>query len=279
MNTIVRWTIYLAAALAVGPLAGALTGWLRAPDGSGFATPLVSTAPLVGLAAGLLAAMLALAAGFIATRHMGSRAGMLTAGLVLAWAAWRTGTVDQIIRANDSGAVLWRLAAEGAIFGAVAVALSFALQVVERLEREDSPVNAGASAPGRWRASAAPVAAGVLAGAVAAWFVAQTPLKGQTIAAAIISSVFGAAAARLVDVRAPLATLAVPVAVLAVLGPLSGVVVGASPTVLVAGRNGTLFPLANILPLDWIAGGMLGIPLGVAWASSLIDKRTESVQG
>ncbi len=279
-KAILRWTIYLAAVLVVGPLAGAMTAWLRAPDGGTHATPLVSTSPVLGLAAGLGAVGVALAAGFIAVRHLGAKPAMSTAGLVLAWAAWRTGTIDQIVRQNDSAGVLWMLAAEGAIFGLAGVLMPLLIGLIERLDQDDdAPTSAAAAESVRgafnWKSMGGPVVAGVIAGGIVAWAVAQTPLKGQAVAAAILGAVFASAAARLVDVRASLPTLAMPVAILAVLGPLSGIVMGASTNLLVAGRNGALFPLANILPLDWIAGGLLGIPLGVAWANSLIEKRAE----
>lgn len=272
----IRWTLYLAAVLAVGPFVGALTAWLRAPDGGSDATPLVSTSPALGLAAAIAAVLAALIVGVIGARLVGAKAGMSAAGLVLAWAAWRTGTIDQIIRGNGTGDVLWRLAAEGVIFGVAGVALAFVVAALARADHEDKEAHAGAPArrlsPG---AMAGPVIAGVIAGGAAAWLIAQTPLKGQAFAGAVVGAMFAAAAGRLIDMRAGLATLAIPVAVLAILGPLSGIVMGASPNMLVAGRNGALFPLANILPLDWIAGGLLGIPLGIGWAASLVEKRVE----
>jgi hypothetical protein len=37
-----------------------------------------------------------------------------------------------------------------------------------------------------------------------------------------------------------------------------------------------MFTLSWIAPLDWIAGGLIGVPLGVSWAASLIDKRVKA---
>ncbi len=271
-KAILRWIIYFGAVLAVGPIAGATTAWLRGPDGGTEATPLVSVSPVLGLGAGMLGVFLALCVGLVGARAVGVKAGMSAAGLVLAWAAWRTGTVDQIIRANHSGRVLLPRRTAG-----VGVALLLArLGTADhhdgsegRLDAEQGPRAFGLDT----KHLAGPIAAGLVAGGAVAWAVAQTPLKGQAVAGAIIGSIFAAAAGRLVDYRAALPTLAIPIALLAVLGPLSGTVMGASPDLLVGGRNGALFPLANILPLDWIAGGLLGIPLGVAWAGSVMEKR------
>jgi hypothetical protein len=270
-SAIIRWTMYMAALLVVGPIAGLCTGWLRAPDGSSFAAPFASTEPVLGTVAAFGALALALVLGAVAGRLEGIRAGFTTAGLVVAWAAWRTGPVDQIVRANDSAGVLGRLAAEGLLFGAAGVALAVAISAVSK---RDSHHLGGRLLAGT--SGLAAIGVGVLAGAAIAWLVARTPLKGQAVAAAITGGVAIGAAGRLADLSATLPSLCIPIAVLAILGPLSGLVVGAgnAASLLTAGRNGTLFPLANILPLDWIAGGLLGIPLGVTWAASMIEKRT-----
>jgi hypothetical protein len=31
------------------------------------------------------------------------------------------------------------------------------------------------------------------------------------------------------------------------------------------------------VPLDWIAGGLLGAPIGLAWAASLVERQVEKV--
>ena len=116
-------------------------------------------------------------------------------------------------------------------------------------------------------------AIGLAAGALAAWLVAVTPLKGQDVMAAVAAGAAAAAAARLADIRVPLAPVAVPLAVLAVLGPVAGLVLSGSGDVVAASYQGALAPIAQITPLDWIAGALLGIPLGAGWAGSMIEKR------
>src|SRR5260221_641047 len=61
-----RWTIFLLCLCIVGPAAGALTGALRASDGSHAASPLFCTSPAIGLATGLAALGLALVMGLLA---------------------------------------------------------------------------------------------------------------------------------------------------------------------------------------------------------------------
>jgi hypothetical protein len=120
--------------------------------------------------------------------------------------------------------------------------------------------------------------AGILAGGAGAFLVAASPLKGQAIGAAIIGAVCVGIAGRLVEVRAPLPTLMVPVAVLSALGPLVGALLaGGGEAGLATVYRGAIFPISQIVPMDWLAGGFVGVPLGVAWAASMVEKRTVSV--
>jgi len=115
----------------------------------------------------------------------------------------------------------------------------------------------------------------IIAGAAAGWFIGVNPHKGQAVFAAIAAGVIGGAAGRLVDFEVSLPSLMLPIVVLAVLGPLSGYAMagGGGAQVVQAAYKGTLFPLANITALDWIAGALLGIPMGVAWAGSMTEKK------
>jgi hypothetical protein len=273
LESTLRWTIYLAAAFVFGPIAGTLTGSLHATDGSHSATPLVCASPSSGLLMGLAAMGIALVVGLVAARLLGAAPGMTAAGIVVAWAAWRTGDVDELIRTAQSGRPLTILAAEGAIFGCLAVAMCLAIVIVA----PDGKAVAPPTLRDRfWGGPTTPVAVliALFAAGVAAWFVGVTPLKGQAVFAAIAAGTLAAAAGRLADFRLPLASLSIPIAALAVVGPLAGMAIAGSQAVVQMSYKGTLFPLANIAPLDWVAGGLLGIPQGVSWAGSMIEKKS-----
>lgn len=282
-NSIIRWTIYLSAAFIFGPFAGSLVGSLRAFDGSHNATPLLCTSPGTGLLMGLAACGIALAVGLVAARLLGAAPGMSAAGLVLAWAAWKTGEVDQLIRTAQSATPLRMLSFEGAIFGFIAVVLAFAIALISHHDGMDPHHVEGdkkrpALLAGEGRASLMVLPIAFFAAAVAAWFIGISPLKGQAVFAAIAAGVLGAAAGRLANIHIPIPMLIIPIAALAIIGPLSGEalassVPGGPPAVVATAYKGALFPLANISSLDWIAGGLLGIPLGVAWAGSMIEKK------
>lgn len=280
-NSVTRWSIYLIALFIAGPAAGALVGSVRATDG-GPASPLVSAAPMTGLAFALIALFIALAIGIIAAKLLGTGAGMTAAGVVVAWTAWRTADVDQLIRTAHSGSPLTRLAIEGVVFGIAGLLVTFACWTFGRLRDGRAPRPADGPAPLAQvkkllssKAGMLSVLVGIVVGGVAAWLIAATPLKGQAVFAAIAAGAFAAAAVRLVDFEAPIPAMFLPILLLAVIGPLTGLMLAGSGGVLATSYKGALFPLANISPLDWIAGGLLGIPLGISWAGSMIEKRTQ----
>ncbi|QKK07956.1 MAG: hypothetical protein HND58_07050 [Planctomycetota bacterium] len=115
---------WILALFVLGPIAGHLTGSLRAPDGSAQATLLVSTAPAVGILAGAVTLLFALAVGVFASHLNGCRSGLNAAGIVVAWAAAQTATIDGILRRTQSDAPLIALAVEGLIFGLFAVPIA-----------------------------------------------------------------------------------------------------------------------------------------------------------
>ena len=261
---ITRWTIYLLCLCIVGPAAGAMVGMLRAADGSHVASPLFCTTPLLGIGVALTAMGLALVMGLLAGKLVNVSAGYTAAGLVLAWAAWGSGEVHTMIRSSQSGGPLLAQAAEGAIFGILTIAIAFAIWKFGTHEEHG---------PGQVKGLSASLPVGIFAGALAAWLIAISPLKGQAVFGAIAAGVGVAAAARLMDPKVALAPLAIAMAALAILGPLSGYAMAGGQAVHAA-YKGSLFPLANITALDWIAGALLGLPLGAAWAGSMMEKKS-----
>lgn len=274
-----RWAIFLSALLAVGPAASFFLLPLRAPDGALAATPLMTSDPIAGLGRGVVAMLIALAMGLLACRIAGFRSALSAVGIVLAWMAWRTGGVDQVLRSAGSASALKTLAFEGAIFGLMALALAVILaqvgRVVEQAEEGDigqgSPLAKAGVGSAKSLAIYLPIA--VIVGGAAAWIVAATPIKGQAIFGAVLGGVAVAAAGRLLTPRMPLAIMLLPIAVLATISPIVGMLLASAADAHIDSYRGTLAPIAHVLPLDWIAGGFLGIPLGAAWATSMLDKQ------
>jgi len=268
MPRFIRGLLALVVAFAVvGPVAGLFVGSLRGIDGSGQATLLVGQSPFVGLVAGIVAFGLAAGAGAIGSRAAGLNVGLGCAGLVLSWAAWLSGQLDEIVVVSRQSPMP-ALILEGLIVAAMLVGVVW---VVRRFSSEDPEpeTEVGASA------IAVALTAGLAISATAAWVVAVEPLKGQTIGAAFAAGLVGAATARLVFLRLPgWTTVCIP-AVLVVLGPLATqALAGSGGDVVDAVFEGTLFRLGWLMPMDWAAGALVGIPIGLAWTDGVVGQQT-----
>lgn len=251
---------------------------VRAPDGGPDATPLTGADPVRGMLAGLAVLVIAAVLGLLAAWLTNARTAMTTVGLTLAWAAYRAGDVEPILRAAHSTGPLWRLAVEGAIFGVVSVALMIGIHAVTRREHQES-VHGEAAGLGRTlRATfggpgvVMSVFAAIVAGGGVAWVVANTGMKGQTVWAALVAGLVGAAVGRLVDNRVPGSAFLIPAAVLAVVGPAAAAMALGGDIVATV-NGGGLFPVARVAPLDWVAGAFLGVPIGLAWTASMVDRK------
>lgn len=265
-KALLRWVMLGLAALVAGPAAGWLSGSLRAPDGGRDATALLSESPARGVAYLLGVVGIAGLLGVVTARLCSLKTGLFSAGLVLAWAAWAGGRVDGIVRRTQSGSCLWSLALEGAALGLVGMILGWIITRAAARHTEE-PKRAGA---GPVWLTGPPI--GIVVGGLAAWAFARSDLAGQAIVAATMAGLCGTLVGRVVIHRAPVASFLAVGAVLAVVGPVSGVVME-GPHLVESVYAGSVFPLSRLMPLDWLAGSFLGVPLGAAWAASMLEKR------
>lgn len=262
----IRGIVALAVAFAViGPIAGLLVGSLRGTDGGTQATILVGQSPVIGLVAGVFAFGLAALAGGIGSRAAGLNVGLGCVGLVLSWAAWLSGQLDEIVTVSRQSP-LQALILEGLIVSAM---LAGIVWVVRRFSSDDPDpeTEVGVSA------IVVALTAGVGISATAAWVIATEPLKGQTIGAAFAAGLVGAATARLVFLRLPgWSAVCIP-AVLVVLGPLATQALAGDVVDAVFERS--LFRLGWLMPMDWAAGALLGIPIGLAWTDGVVQQQID----
>ncbi len=265
-SAVIRWTAVALAAFVVGPVAGWLTGSLRAPDGAADATALLSTSPALGLVSTLAAVLLAVAYGHIVAKLQNFKWGMLCAGLIVAWAAWQSGRADAVIRRVQAPSALWLLAIEGLIYGFIGVVATYF--IVRASDNRAAGVDGD---EGTQQDSMKAAGVAVLAGAVVAWGVARSEMVGQTFGAAVAAGIVGTLVGRVVGHRAcvPASMLACPI--LAAASPAIGAVMHGQ-SVTEALYRGELFALARIMPLDWLAGMLIGVAVGVSWAGSMVEK-------
>ena len=277
LQAILRWTIPLLALFVLGPIAWLLTFNLRAPDGSGEVSLLVGRSPAQGALMGAGAMLLALVVGLLGARLLGGRRGLFSAGLVMAWAAAGTGHVDLILGRTNSSQTLWMLAAEGAMLTVLLVLCAWLILSIKPkpITLNSNPAPVVADEPrALFDSSTLPALGATLAAAgLVAWLLTFDTHKGQTITAVVIAAMVGTMIARILSQTVSPLIFIVAVAVLGIVGPAAATFIHPSvsgPTR--AALAGNLFALARPMPIDWIAGALIGVPLGLSWAGSLVEK-------
>lgn len=276
IDTTVRWSLYIGALIVLGPIAGWFMELSHAADGTA-GTVLVSASPVVGVLGLGLGSALAAGVGALAAWRCGLRPGLTCAGIVLAWMAGMSSGLTGA--AASAGEGPWGvLLAEGVLVGVCLVGIGVAVSWAAGRHRVP------ASAPNKPdesehtlsfnKRSIAALAAGVPAGAVAAWALALTDLKGQVIAAAALAAVALTMLVRLVDLKTPALGALAAGALLAVFGPAYAMALVPADGALAGAYAQTLPGIVLVTPLDWAAGVLLGTPIGLAWAASIV-KRAE----
>lgn len=280
-----KWAFVLAVLFLIGPAVSEPLRHLHDANGGRGLTLLTAKPLLGGLSAGLFVLAVAGVVGVIAARFLTLGIGYATAGFVVGWGAWRTGTADALIRRAADGP-LYIVAFEAlllAFFGVLITAL------MGRAAAKHQPGAAASKTTGllglavrseqqgpHTPALIMALVAGVAACAFAAWFVAISPLKGQAVAAAaaggLLAGFVGQMAAN--SQRASITPI-VPVLAVMVVGVASPVLAAMlyGDGITQKMYAGQMIPLARVLPLDWLAGALLGAPVGLGWSGVVLDER------
>lgn len=282
IDATVRWILYIVALVVLGPIAGLLMGLTDGPDGSA-GTALVSKSPIVGVISVLLGTILAAGLGALAAWRCGLRPGLTCAGIVMCWMAGMSASTFSTLSATGDAPWGWFIG-EGVLVALCLVGIGIAValaaqrhtpqpgehvtpQSTEAMESEHSLSFSGRAAAG--------VVIAAIAGGAAAWVLAVTDLKGQTIAAAAIAAIAIAVVIKLVDLKTPALGALAAAALLAIVGPAYAMATVPADTALAAAYAQALPGIVRLTPLDWAAGTLLGTPIGLAWAASIV-KRAET---
>lgn len=277
---IFRHILTALAVLAIGPIAGAIAGDVRLPGGANGATALTSESPARGALLLLIALAITGATGTLAARLYGTRQGLLCAGLVGAWVAWRQGTVEGVLINARSGGPLTQLAIEGLLVGAVTVVMVWMVMRAARSRDRAASAHNGRgaselpSALERLPAVAFSAALGATGAMLGSYLFGVEAIKGQTVFAAFIGSVCAGAAAQFVQPEGEHnggvgIGAFVGIACVAALAPVWAMWSHGS-LVAEAAFAGNLTRVANVGPVDWLAGALLGVPVGAAWAGAML---------
>ncbi|MEO1128803.1 MAG: hypothetical protein AAFX05_03735, partial [Planctomycetota bacterium] len=255
--------------LLVGPVCGMLVSSVPAGDGGSDATALLSAAPAMGLGMSILAIAIAGVLAIVVARLVGASDAMFCAGVALAWAATGSGRLTGIIRATGVDDPFTRLAVEGLLLGVLtALTCWLVLRICpfpdDGRDREIINTHSGIA-----------IGVGSVAGLAAGWLLAQAGSFGQAFAAAIGAGVASGIAARVAAFQAPLSALAMSIPVVATLGPLIGRALSGQDLVAEI-YAGQISSLARIMPFDWVAGMLIGLPIGASWAKMLVEHQPTS---
>ena len=287
LKSTLKWALLLGSLLAVGPLVATLMMRVNDVDGGRAVTFLVNgdlTAALMTLAV-LVGCVLTV--GVVAARLFGLSTAMACAGFIVAWTASAQGNLESIVRRAVGGEDLPKLAVEGllvtlaagvaaALFGRISAA-AHASAVKPSSDRSRGPLSllvTGDTA----RENPVPIllaslAAGVIVSAIGVWLIALSGARNQTLAAAILGGIAAGAVNQVLSAnRSFTLTPLVPILSIALLGLLAPLVVlgveGQGANLVARIYDGTVLNLARPVSLDWAAGALIGVPLGMSWAGS-----------
>ncbi|MFI4881969.1 MAG: hypothetical protein ACIAQU_05225 [Phycisphaerales bacterium JB064] len=282
LDVTIRWTLYIVALVVVGPIAGMLMELTSAQSGAA-GTPLVSASPVLGVIGLVLGMVLATGIGALSAWRCGLRPGLTCAGITLCWMAGMSSGLTSTIVAAGHGP-WWALIIEGVLVAigliGLGVALAFAAQhhtpsPTEHVTPQSSEAMASEHSLTFSPRSLAAIGVAAIGGAAAAWVLAVTDLRGQVIAAAALSAIAIGLLIKLVDIKTPAIAALAAAGLLAIASPAYALVAVPADTALAAAYAQTLPGLVLVTPLDWAAGVLLGTPIGLAWAASIV-KRAES---
>lgn len=274
MHTIRQWISRAIALAVIGPIASEFAVRAVATDGSGHHTLLSGLSAGTGALTLLVVCLLLALMGLLGHALGGRREAMLGMGFVLGWVAWTTGRLGQVYRLAPEPGTLVLLAIE------TLVLLLAVLVVVALISRNDEDDPISSFQPQRLLPLIRePAMLGALGGALAvaavvAWLFGRTDLPGQSTGVGFLAGIGAGVAGAMVagSMRAkdehtgtPFAPLMVGVMLCGVLAPIVGIVAPGAGALSELAMRGDLPGYLIVSPVAWVAGALLGVPVGHSW--------------
>ncbi len=267
-HAVISWVAMGTAFFVGGPVVSAVYGVGSSGTGGAGMNAMFAEPVMMGVAGLLGAVVVAGLIGVVCAKLCGVRAGYRCAGFALVWAAFDGGRIGDLLRHYEMPYT--GLAIEALIAGAVLVGAGV---VFDRMGRADGVEQEGKSERVAWALGLLIV---VVVGLVVSGVVARTEVFGQCLAATIMAGIAGTLVARLKFPRVPLVACFGGCVVLAVMLPVIAAEVEGSGGV----RDlflGHYLAVARPMPLDWLAGSLIGVPMGASWAASMVDRQPVGV--
>jgi hypothetical protein len=214
----------------------------------------------------LLAGMVAIAAG----RLVNSVVGLFVLGAGLFCLSMRLGTARDLV---FGGGALGLLVAESLLLAGLLLAVCTMMFRVAGPMEDIDPSPDGRE-PSPWGSHGLIAAlAGVLV-LPAVWFVAKSPMKGQVLGAVFVGGLLAGLVGRLVRPQVQPVLLFVSPIVFGAVGYVGAAAMTGGPLD-TAFIQRTLIPLALPMPIDYAAGSLLGVAVGLGWARSFLHHEGE----
>lgn len=276
LQALFKYATYAAAVLIAGPIIMMLARPLATESGLTEATLLTANsltqAIIVYVAAIILVTAISIVGGFLSTR----RVAMAAIGLALAWPAQTLGDVESIIRDAHTPSAISNVFTSFAIEGLLlALPLLIIMHIATKLGDINAPEELKAfpdPAPLISKDSALAIVVALAVGAVIIYFGMPTAYNGQALGISALAGAAGALAAHAAAPKASIATAYIGVLLVSVVAPLAAVFALAPADPLDALYSGQLMPVLLVHPWHVAAGAAIGVPVGDAWARSLIEK-------
>ena len=266
MAEAIRRNSALVIGLALAGLIFAMaSGTMTFHTGAAAASLIQAESPLMAGLAVIIALALALVIACVVGRMVNAVVGLFVLGGGLFVLAGRSGTIESLVFGGGS---LSLLALESLLWaGLVLLAAVVVFKVAGPLQ-DIEPEPSGRRP--HWLMSNEALicaGAGVLVLPVV-WVIAQSPMKGQVVAAATLGSVAAGLAGRLLSPHVQPILLFGSVCVFAGIGHMVGWAV--EEDIQAAIVAGTANPWSLPMPVDYAAGSLLGVALGLGWAKSFL---------
>ncbi|MGA1467268.1 MAG: hypothetical protein ACO38V_06475 [Phycisphaerales bacterium] len=264
-------TILVAGLLIGAVLLGLSVGSLASLRGVPGPTILSSVSPVSAVATILILLVPTTLIAIVVGRMLNAVVGLFVLGAALATLSMQCGTIEDLafgggsLRATAIESVGWAV-----LVGALAVIVLVGSGPLPDVPRRKDTWLAEFLDSG----SAVFLAVGLVALPVA-WLVVATPLKGQAIGGTILASAAVGFVGRLVAPRLqPALLFAMPV-----LAGAAGTLVASfslSGELADAFVSGSLSRLAYPMPIDWAAGALCGVAIGLGWARGFVKVEAPS---
>ena len=193
---------------------------------------------------------------------------LLIIGIGLGWTCLQLESIQTVVLDGSMGllaleGLLWAIA----LLIMTCIVLRFGGNFVTAMQNDDGTTD-------DWATSNAAIKMAACGACVlpVVWLIAQSPLKGQVVIATTVGAVAAGLVGRLVAPTVQPVLLFPAVCVFGALGQwVVGMTLPDDPSALVAA--GQLPNLVLPLPIDYAAGAMIGIPIGISWGNGFIEKQ------